>query len=53
MAAVVRQDQVGPVADQEAVAHGNPGLFDRIELLEQRHGVDHDPVAEDRRLVRP
>ena len=44
---VIRQDQVGLVADQEPVADDDPGLRDFIDLGEERLRVDDNAVADD------
>jgi hypothetical protein len=43
---VVRQDDVRPVADVEPVADLDPLPGQRLDLLQEGGGVDHDAVAD-------
>ena len=48
---VVRHDHVRAAADAHP-AHVDPAFREGVELVDQRHRVDHDPVADHRRDVR-
>jgi hypothetical protein len=45
--AVIRQDEVRLVADDEAIADADAGLRDLVDLGEQRLRIDDDAVADD------
>ena len=45
--AMVGQDDVGPVADEQAVADVDALAGEGVDLREQRRRVDHHPVADD------
>ena len=48
---VVRHDHVGAAADPDA-RDVDPPRAEHVQLVDQRDGVDHDAVADDRRDVR-
>ena len=45
---VIGKDDVGPVTDVEPAADVDPLGRQRLDLLEQSRGVDHNPIADDR-----
>jgi hypothetical protein len=44
-------DHVGAVADEQAALDGKPARFHALDLLDQRHGIEHDAVADDAALA--
>ena len=49
--AVIRQDQVGLVADEQASGHVHAHPDELIQFSKQRCGIDNNAVTEDLRFV--
>ena len=45
--AVVGQDDLGAVGDEELAVDGEAGVLELLDLVEEGHGVEHDAVADD------